>query len=137
MNISWNQMRIALAVLGALALAMLLNRYIVTDKKRIERTVQEMADAAGKGDIDLLFSHISADCGSEDMPRTRLRDPGGAVPRRRLRARENPMDGREHLRRAGPGASEHFGQRAAGTPPGRAARNGRPNSGKRRTAPGG
>ncbi len=73
MNISWNQMRIALAVLGALALAMLLNRYIVTDKKRIERTVQEMADAAGKGDIDLLFSHISADCGSEDMPRTRLR----------------------------------------------------------------
>ncbi|MGD1000216.1 MAG: hypothetical protein ABSA67_05900 [Candidatus Brocadiia bacterium] len=73
MNISWNQVRIALAILGAMALAMLLNRYIVTDKKRIERTVQEMADAAAKGNIDLLFSNISADFDTEAMSREHLK----------------------------------------------------------------
>ncbi len=111
MNISWNQVRIALAILGALALAMLLNRYIVTDKKRIERTVQEMAEAAAKGDIDLLFSHVSADYGSRGHVPDAAQVPGGEVPRQlRRRELENPMDDRERFRRAGPRAGEHFGQ---------------------------
>jgi hypothetical protein len=73
MNVALSQVRIALAILGAVALAMLLNRLIVTDKKRIERTAQEMADAAAKGDVDLLFSSISADYGDQTMTRTHLR----------------------------------------------------------------
>ena len=73
MNLALNQVRIALAILGAVALAMLLNRFIVTDKRRIERTVQGMADAASKGDIDLLFSFVSADYGDETMSRTHLK----------------------------------------------------------------
>jgi hypothetical protein len=73
MNVALNQARIALAILGAVALAMILNRFILTDKKRIERTAHEMADAAAQGDIDLLFSHISADYGDETMSRTHLK----------------------------------------------------------------
>jgi hypothetical protein len=73
MNISLSQVRIALAILGALALALLLNHFIVTDKKRIERTVHEMADAAAKGDVDLLFSHVSADYRDETMSREQLK----------------------------------------------------------------
>jgi hypothetical protein len=73
MNPALNQVRIALAILGAVALAMLLNRFIVTDKRRIERTAQGMADAASKGDIDLLFSFVSADYGDETMSRTHLK----------------------------------------------------------------
>jgi ketosteroid isomerase-like protein len=73
MDVSRNQVRIALTIFGAVVLAMLLNRYIVTDKKRIERTMQDMADAAAKRDVDLLFSHVSADFGAEAMTRTHLR----------------------------------------------------------------
>ncbi|MGO8702226.1 MAG: hypothetical protein ACLQVA_00295 [Candidatus Brocadiia bacterium] len=73
MTISWNQVRITLAILGAMVLAMLLNRYLVTDKKRVERTVQDMAEAARKGDVDLLFSHVSADYDSQDMSRAQIR----------------------------------------------------------------
>jgi ketosteroid isomerase-like protein len=73
MNVTLGQARIALAILGAVVLALLLNRFVVTDKKRIERTVQEMADAAAKGDVDLLFSHISADYRDETLSRTELK----------------------------------------------------------------
>jgi ketosteroid isomerase-like protein len=73
MNIPLSQVRIALAILAALALALLLNHYVVTDKKRIERTVQEMADAAAKGDLDPLFSHVSADYHDDAMSRDQLR----------------------------------------------------------------
>ena len=73
MNITLRQTWIALAILGAVVLALLLNRLIVTDKKRIERTVQEMADAVAKGDIDLLFSHISEDYRNDTQSRTELR----------------------------------------------------------------
>jgi hypothetical protein len=73
MNVTLRQARTALAILGAVVVALLLNRLVVTDKKRVERTVQEMADAAAKGDIDLLFSHISADYRDETMSRTELK----------------------------------------------------------------
>ncbi len=73
MNVSSGQLRLALGILGAVALALLLNRYIETDKKRIERTVHEMADAAAKGDLDLLFSHISADYRDESQSRADLK----------------------------------------------------------------
>jgi len=72
MNVTLGQVRIALGILGAVVLAVLLNRFIVTDKKRVERTVQEMADAAAKGDIDLLFSHISADYRDDTQTRAEL-----------------------------------------------------------------
>ena len=73
MNISLGQVRIAGAILGALAVALLLNHIIVTDKKRVERTVHEMADAAAKGDVDLLFSHVSANYRDEAMTREQLK----------------------------------------------------------------
>jgi ketosteroid isomerase-like protein len=72
MNVTLRQARIALAILGAVVLALLLNRLILTDKKRIERTVRDMADAVAKGDIDLLFSHISADYQDEAHSRAEL-----------------------------------------------------------------
>jgi hypothetical protein len=73
MNASSSQLRIALGILGAVVLGLLLNRLVVTDKKRIERTVHEMADAAAKGDLDLLFSHISADYHDDSLSRTGLK----------------------------------------------------------------
>ena len=72
MNLSLSQVRIALGILAALAAALLLNHYIVTDKKRVERTVQEMASAAAKGDVPLLFSHVSADYRDDAMSRDQL-----------------------------------------------------------------
>jgi hypothetical protein len=73
MNVTLRQAQIALAILGAVVVALLLNRIIVTDKKRIERTVQQMADAAAKGDVELLFSHVSADYQDEIHSRTELK----------------------------------------------------------------
>jgi ketosteroid isomerase-like protein len=79
MNIPLSQVRIALAILAALALALLLNHYVVTDKKRVERTVQEMADAAAKGDLGSLFSHVSADYHDDAMSREQLRSLAKSV----------------------------------------------------------
>jgi ketosteroid isomerase-like protein len=72
MNVTRSQAQIALAILGAVAAALLLNRFIVTDKKRIERSVEEMADAATKGDVDALFSHVSEDYRDDIQTRAEL-----------------------------------------------------------------
>jgi ketosteroid isomerase-like protein len=73
MNVSVSQARIALAILGGLVVALALNHFILTDKKRIERTVREMTDAASKKDLDLLFSHVSANYRDDVMTRDELR----------------------------------------------------------------
>jgi hypothetical protein len=73
MNVAFRELRIGLVILGAVILALLLNWLIVTDKRRIERTLQAMADATGKGDVDLLFSHISADYRDDNFSRKDLK----------------------------------------------------------------
>ena len=79
MNVSLRQVRVALVILGAVVVAVLLNRFIMTDKKRIERTVQQMAVAVSKGDVDALFTHISADYHDETLSRTALKSMATAV----------------------------------------------------------
>jgi hypothetical protein len=73
MNVTSSQVRIALGILAAVAIGLLLNRIIVTDKKRVERTIEAMADAAAKGDVDRLFTNISQDYRDELMSRSDLK----------------------------------------------------------------
>ena len=71
-NLSLRQAWIAAAILAALAAALLLNRLVVTDKARVENVIRSMAEAAGRADVNALFSHVAADYEDDAQGRLEL-----------------------------------------------------------------
>src|SRR5438045_3974718 len=52
---------VALAIVAVIVLLWLLPRFIITDRKRLELTVREMADAVVNGNFDTLRAHLADD----------------------------------------------------------------------------
>ena len=60
-NLTLRQAGTALAILAALAAALLLNHFVVTDKTRVANVIRSMGEEAGRADVDAIFSHVAAD----------------------------------------------------------------------------
>ena len=73
MVVTRQQAYVALGILGAVIIALLLDRLIVTDRDRIVRVIRDMCGAAGKADVDGLLAHLSQDYYDETMTPPELR----------------------------------------------------------------
>jgi len=60
-NLTLRQIGTGLAISGALAVALLLNRLMVSDKTRVEKVIRSIAEEAGRADVNAIFSHVAAD----------------------------------------------------------------------------
>lgn len=72
-TITRRQLYAALVILALIIGAVVLERVVVTDRERIEATIDAMRDAAGRADVEALLSGVSEDYYDEMLGREGLR----------------------------------------------------------------
>ena len=79
MTITWRRTAVFVLVAGAVALALVADWIIVTEREKISATIDALRASMSAADAEAVFQHISRDYDGEDLSREALRAIAEAV----------------------------------------------------------